>query len=78
VGSSPTTRANPQKMESLKVWFKDVLDEMLYKVQWPSLEDLQSSTVTVLIASIIIALIIFVMDFVFNQGMGFLYSLFNG
>jgi preprotein translocase subunit SecE len=65
-------------MESLKVWFKDVLDEMLYKVQWPSLEDLQSSTVTVLIASIIIALIIFVMDFVFNQGMGFLYSLFNG
>ena len=76
MGSSPTTRAKFYKMEGLKVWFKDMLDELLYKVQWPSLEDLQSSTVTVLIASIIIALIIFAMDFVFNQGMSGLYSLF--
>ncbi len=64
-------------MERLKSWFKNVMDELLYKVQWPTLEDLQSSTVTVLIASIIIALVIFAMDFVFNQGMGGLYSLFN-
>ena len=64
-------------MERLKAWFKNVMDELLYKVQWPSLEDLQSSTVTVLIASIIIALIIFAMDFVFNQGMGGLYALFQ-
>ena len=64
-------------MDKLRAIFKDYTDELLYKVQWPSLEELQSSTVTVLIASIIIALIIFVMDFVFQNGMGFLYGLFN-
>ena len=64
-------------MDKLRAVFKDYLDELLYKVQWPSLEELQSSTVTVLIASIIIALIIFVMDFVFQNGMGALYGLFN-
>ncbi len=49
-------------MNKLRAFFKDYLEELLYKVQWPSFEDLQSSTITVLIASMIIALIIFVMD----------------
>ena len=65
-------------MEKLRATFKDYLDELLYKVQWPSLEDLQTSTVTVLIASLIIAIIIFVMDLAFNNLMNFLYSIFNG
>ena len=64
-------------MNRIKAAFKEYSDELLYKVQWPSLEELQSQTVTVLIASIIIALIIFLMDFVFNNTMGGLYSLFN-
>jgi preprotein translocase subunit SecE len=49
-------------MNRIRAFFKDYLEELLYKVQWPSLEELQSSTVTVLIASLLIALIIFVMD----------------
>lgn len=65
-------------MEKLRATFKDYVDELLYKVQWPSLDDLQSSTVTVLIASLIIALLIFIMDFAFNNVMDGLYSLFNG
>ena len=65
-------------MEKLRATFKDYMDELLYKVQWPSLDDLQSSTVTVLIASLIIAIIIFVMDLAFNNMMNFLYSIFNG
>ncbi|MEM6629927.1 MAG: preprotein translocase subunit SecE [Bacteroidota bacterium] len=65
-------------MEKLRATFKDYMDELLYKVQWPSLDDLQSSTVTVLIASLIIAIIIFVMDLAFNNLMNFLYSIFNG
>lgn len=64
-------------MEKLRGLFKEYSDELLYKVQWPSLDDLQSSTVTVLIASLLIALVIAAMDFVFNSGMGGLYSLFN-
>ena len=64
-------------MERLRATFKEYLDELVYKVQWPSLEELQSSTVTVLVASVIIALIIFLMDLTFNQGMNGLYSIFN-
>lgn len=64
-------------MEKLRGLFKEYSDELLYKVQWPSLEELQSSTVTVLIASILIAVAIAAMDFVFNSAMGGLYSLFN-
>ncbi|MEL6194933.1 MAG: preprotein translocase subunit SecE [Bacteroidota bacterium] len=64
-------------MERLRQIFKEYSDELLYKVQWPSLEELQSSTVTVLIASIMIALIIFLMDFVFKYTMGGLYGLFT-
>ena len=64
-------------MERLRATFKEYLDELVYKVQWPSLEELQGSTVTVLVASVIIALIIFLMDLTFNQGMNGLYSIFN-
>lgn len=53
-------------MDKLRGFFKEYSEELLYKVQWPSFEDLQSSTITVLIASLIIAMIIFVMDSVFK------------
>ncbi|MEL6676045.1 MAG: preprotein translocase subunit SecE [Bacteroidota bacterium] len=64
-------------MDRLRAIFKEYADELLYKVDWPTLEELQSRTVVVLIASTIIALIIFAMDFVFKGGMGFLYDTFS-
>lgn len=63
-------------MEKLRERFQVVIDELLNKVQWPSLEELQSSTVTVLIASLLIAAVIALMDFVFDRSTGFLYGLF--
>jgi len=63
-------------MEKLRARFSEYTEELLYKVQWPSLEELQSSTITVLVASIIIALMIGLMDLVFQTSMGGLYSLF--
>ena len=39
-------------------------DELMYKVSWPTWEELQSSSVVVAIASLIIALIIVGMDYV--------------
>lgn len=64
-------------MERLREGFKEYLDELLYKVQWPSLEELQSSTVTVLITSLMIALAIFIMDLAFQNGMSIVYSFAN-
>lgn len=65
-------------MEKLRILFRDYTEELLYKVQWPTLEELQSRTITVLIASLIIAVAIFIMDFVWKNTMGGLYGLFNG
>lgn len=43
-------------------FFKDSYVEITEKVTWPTWSQLQSSAVIVLIASIIIALLVFVMD----------------
>ncbi|MEO0896041.1 MAG: preprotein translocase subunit SecE [Bacteroidota bacterium] len=64
-------------MDKIRAAIREYSDELLNKVQWPTLEDLQSSTVTVLIASLMIALVIFVMDLAFKNAMGALYSLVN-
>ena len=60
---------------NIKTYFTDVYNELVNKVSWPSWSELQSSSTIVMVASVIIALGIFVMDFVFRQVMGFIYSL---
>ena len=57
-------------------YIKGSFDELLNKVTWPTWEELQNSSVVVAIASLIIALIIFLMDLVFKNGMEVFYSLF--
>ena len=49
-------------MERLKLYFIESYNELVHKVTWPTLANLQSSTVVVLVASIILALAIFLMD----------------
>lgn len=55
---------------------QEYTDELLYKVQWSTLEELQSSTITVFVACIILAIIIFLMDLVFGSVLGAFYNLF--
>jgi preprotein translocase subunit SecE len=50
---------------------------MMHKVTWPTLEELQQSTMIVLVATIIITAIVALMDFVANGVLKFIYSLFN-
>ena len=63
-------------MSKLRQLLREYTDELLYKVQWPSLDELYSSTVTVLIASLLIAVAIGLMDLAFRNVMGGLYSIF--
>ena len=51
-------------------YVKDSYDELVHKVSWPTFKELQSSAVVVAVASIIIALIVFVMDIVFGVQSG--------
>ncbi|MBR1929285.1 MAG: preprotein translocase subunit SecE [Paludibacteraceae bacterium] len=50
--------------------------ELVYKVTWPTRKELASSAVLVLIASLILALVVWLMDFCFEHLMTFIYGLF--
>jgi preprotein translocase subunit SecE len=53
-------------MDKAKAYIKETLNELLYKVTWPTWEQLQSDTTLVIVSSIVFSLLIFAMDFVFG------------
>ena len=63
-------------MSRITAYFRDIKDELVNKVSWPTWEELTESTIIVLIASIIFALIIWLMDTVFGYGLSAFYDLF--
>lgn len=62
----------------IKAYIKESYTELVEKVSWPSWSDLQQSAIVVMIASLIIALIVYFMDTVFNFLMQTIYELFAG
>ena len=54
-------------------YFKETYDELVNKVSWPTWKELQDSVVVVSIASLIIAVIVYLMDAVFGGGMSLLF-----
>lgn len=60
---------------SVKSYFKESFTELVHKVTWPTFSELQNSTGLVMIATIIIALIVALMDFSFSKIMEFIYNL---
>jgi preprotein translocase subunit SecE len=55
---------------------KESYTELVQKVSWPTREELAQSSVVVLIASLILALIVWVMDWCFENLMTLVYGLF--
>ena len=55
---------------------KESYNELVHKVSWPTRKELAQSAVVVLIASIILALIVWLMDWCFESLMTFVYGLF--
>ncbi|MDC1194131.1 MAG: preprotein translocase subunit SecE [Crocinitomicaceae bacterium] len=53
-------------MSKIKEYINETVTEMVHNVTWPTWKELQSNTIIVVVASIIFALLIFVMDFVFG------------
>ena len=56
---------------------KDCYDELAHKTTWPTMKELSHSAMVVLSASLIIALVVFLMDVVFENCMKFIYQLFS-
>ncbi|RKD96960.1 preprotein translocase subunit SecE [Marinifilum flexuosum] len=61
----------------LKIYIEEVYKELVQKVSWPSWSELQSSAIVVMIASTIIALVIFLMDMGFKNMMDFIYNMLH-
>jgi|TARA_B110000014_G_C19891205_1_gene461103 preprotein translocase subunit SecE len=59
----------------MKQRIKDIIQEFK-KVQWPNWDTLQSDSIVVAVASVMIALVIYVMDQSFNSILGWFYSIF--
>jgi preprotein translocase subunit SecE len=56
-------------------YVKNAYNELVHKVTWPGLKSLQSSTVVVMVASLVFAVIVLAMDLVFENLMKTIYGL---
>ncbi|MCE7954289.1 MAG: preprotein translocase subunit SecE [Bacteroidetes bacterium ADurb.Bin141] len=63
-------------MKKIRAYVRESYLELSTKVTWPTWAELQNSAIVVLVASLIIGLIIFVMDFLSQGLMNTLYKLF--
>lgn len=64
-------------MNKVTAYFKDSYRELLEKVTWPTWQQLQQSTMIVLIATVIITAIVWVMDLSIASALQFFYSFFK-
>jgi preprotein translocase subunit SecE len=60
----------------LKLYIEEAYNELVHKVTWPTWAELQSSAIVVMIASLIIAIIVALMDTAFRNLMEAIYSMF--
>jgi len=60
-------------MEKIKLYLRESYDELMHKVTWPTWSNLQSSTIVVLVASFILALIILAMDAISKSATDMIY-----
>jgi preprotein translocase subunit SecE len=86
VGSNPTARAKRTDVSKIKEYFSETVTEMVHNVTWPTWKELQANTIIVVVSSVLIALVIFTMDFAFGitgdaksfwkGALGFIYGMF--
>jgi preprotein translocase subunit SecE len=78
VGSSSLSSRAKNEVCKMKIinYFKESYNELLHKVTWPSWQELQGSATLVLVTSVLLAVVIWAMDFSFDKIMSFVYSLF--
>jgi preprotein translocase subunit SecE len=75
VGSSPPSRAKntDDMLKKIVNYCKACYDELAHKTTWPTRKELTQSAVLVLTASLIIAVVVWLMDVVFKAVMSSIY-----
>ena len=63
--------------EKIRTSLNLTMEELVYKTTWPTWDELQSSAIVTLVASLLIALLVFLMDTVFDNLFKIVYSAFR-
>ena len=66
------------KDEDMFKYFKESYNELVNKVTWPTFPQLQSSTIVVMVASVIFAVVVLAMDVTFENVMAGIYKTLGG
>jgi preprotein translocase subunit SecE len=65
------------KMNKIQSYLSDSYKELMEKVTWPNWQQLQQSTMIVLVATLVITAIVWVLDLGSSTALKFVYSLFK-
>ncbi|MCE2846946.1 MAG: preprotein translocase subunit SecE [Sphingobacteriales bacterium] len=63
-------------MEKIRAYIQDSYNELMNKVSWPTWNELQSSAMVVLVATLIFGCVIFLIDVLFSGSLNVIYNLF--
>ncbi len=75
VGSSPPSRAIIElEMNKFVNYCKLCYNELAHEVTWPTQKELMQSASVVLVASLVIAVVVWILDTIFQHLMLFIYS----
>jgi preprotein translocase subunit SecE len=61
-------RFKPKEMDKLRLYVTEAYDELMHKVSWPTWAELQQSAMVVLVAAVVMALMVVVMDVASKYG----------
>ncbi len=62
-------------MSKVGSYIQEAYDELLHKVTWPTWDELQQTTVIVMVALALVTAVVFGMDLVAENGMSFIYKI---
>ena len=65
-------------MSKFGTYVQEAYDELVHKVSWPTWDELQQTTIIVLVALAFITAIIFGMDIVSERVLTFVYNILGG
>ncbi len=63
-------------MNKVSTYVRDSYKELTEKVTWPNWEELQQSTMIVLVATLLITALVWLMDLIAAGALNFIYKLF--
>jgi preprotein translocase subunit SecE len=64
-------------MQKISAYIQDSYNELMNKVSWPTWNELQSSAIVVLVATLIFGCVVFLIDAVFQGSLNLIYNLFS-